>query len=70
MAFTCWTRSPGEIKVSFLKAVTSRGGLVTAVGTLVKAGSRIGFTEGVVTDGSGAVVATASSTSLVLDLPS
>jgi acyl-coenzyme A thioesterase PaaI-like protein len=34
----------------------------------VKAGSRVGFTEAAVTDASGALVATASSTLLVFDL--
>lgn len=58
-----------EIKVSYLKAVRASSGLLTAVGTVVKAGSRVGFTEGVVTDESGAIVATASSTLLVFDLP-
>jgi uncharacterized protein (TIGR00369 family) len=58
-----------EIKISYLKAVRESSGLLTAVGTVVKAGSRIGFTEGVVTDESGALVATASSTLLVFDLP-
>ena len=59
-----------EIKVSYLKAVRASSGQLTAVGTIVKAGSRVGFTEGVVTDASGAVVATATSTLLVFDLPS
>jgi uncharacterized protein (TIGR00369 family) len=58
-----------EIKVNYLKAVRATSGKLTAVDTLVKAGSRVGFTEGVVTDASGAVVATASSTLLVFDLP-
>lgn len=58
-----------EIKVSYLKAVRATSGTLTAVGTIVKAGSRVGFTEGVVTDESGAVVATATSTLLVFDLP-
>lgn len=58
-----------EIKVSYLKAVRLSSGLLTATGTVVKAGSRVGFTEGLVTDESGAVVATASSTLLVFDLP-
>jgi uncharacterized protein (TIGR00369 family) len=58
-----------EIKVSYLKAVRESSGLLTAVGTVVRAGSRVGFTEGVVTDESGAIVATASSTLLVFDLP-
>jgi uncharacterized protein (TIGR00369 family) len=58
-----------EIKISYLKAVRATSGLLTAVGTVVKAGARVGFTEGVVTDESGAIVATASSTLLVFDLP-
>lgn len=58
-----------EIKVSYLKAVRASSGLLTAVGTVVKVGSRVGFTEGVVTDESSALVATASSTLLVFDLP-
>lgn len=58
-----------EIKVSYLKAVTARSGTLTATGTVVRAGSRVGFTEGTVTDASGALVATASSTLLVFDLP-
>jgi len=57
-----------EIKVNYLKAVRTSSGLLTATGTVVKAGSRVGFTEGVVTDASGAVVATATSTLLVFDL--
>ncbi|BBZ50578.1 PaaI family thioesterase [Mycobacterium heidelbergense] len=58
-----------EIKVNYLKAVTAASGPLTAVGTVVKAGSRIGFTEATVTDASGALVATASSTLLIFDLP-
>jgi uncharacterized protein (TIGR00369 family) len=57
-----------EIKVSYLKAVRLSSGLLTAIGTVVKSGARVGFTEGVVTDESGAVVATASSTLLIFDL--
>jgi uncharacterized protein (TIGR00369 family) len=57
-----------EIKVNYLKAVRLRSGLLTATGTVVKSGSRVGFAEGVVIDESGAVVATASSTLLIFDL--
>ena len=57
-----------EIKVNYLKAVRVSSGLLTATGTVVKSGARVGFTEGVVTDAKGAVVATASSTLLVFDL--
>jgi uncharacterized protein (TIGR00369 family) len=57
-----------EIKVNYLKAVRVDSGLLTATGTVVKSGSRVGFAEGVVTDASGAVVATATSTLLIFDL--
>jgi uncharacterized protein (TIGR00369 family) len=57
-----------EIKVNYLKAVRLNAGPLTATGTVVKSGSRVGFIEGVVTDASGAVVATATSTLLVFDL--
>jgi uncharacterized protein (TIGR00369 family) len=57
-----------EIKVNYLKAVRLSSGLLTATGTVVKSGSRVGFAEGVVTDASGAVVATATSTLLIFDM--
>jgi len=57
-----------EIKVNYLKAVRLSSGLLTATGTVVKSGARVGFTEGQVTDAEGAVVATASSTLLIFDL--
>ncbi|MCT7660447.1 PaaI family thioesterase [Mycobacterium deserti] len=57
-----------EIKVNYLKAVRLSSGTLTATGTVVKSGSRIGFAEGTVTDSSGSVVATASSTLLIFDL--
>lgn len=59
-----------EIKVSYLKAVRADSGRLTATGTLVKGGSRVAFSEAVVTDASGTPVATATSTCLVFDLPS
>ena len=58
-----------EIKVNFLKAVRPSSGLLTATGTVVKSGSRAAFTEGTVTDASGGLVATASSTLLIIDFP-
>ena len=57
-----------EIKVNYLKAVRLNSGLLTATGTVVKAGLRVGFAEGVVTDAGGAVVGTATSTLLIFDL--
>ena len=55
-------------KVNYLKPVRLNSGLLTATGTVVKAGSRVGFAEGVVTDAGGAVVAMATSTLLIFDL--
>ncbi|WAJ44997.1 PaaI family thioesterase [Mycobacterium sp. Aquia_216] len=57
-----------EIKVNYLKAVTVDSGPLTAVGSVIKAGSRIGFAEGQVTDAAGKLVATASTTLLVFEL--
>ena len=57
-----------EIKVNYLKAVRLSSGQLTATGTVVKSGSRVGFADGVVTDGNGAFVATATSTLLIFDL--
>ena len=57
-----------EIKVTYLKAVRADSGLLTVTGTVVRAGSRVGFTEATVVDGSGTLVATASSTLLIFDL--
>jgi len=54
-----------EIKVNYLKAVTVDSGTLTAVGTVVKAGSRIGFAEANITDAAGKLVATATSTLLI-----
>jgi len=59
-----------EIKVNYLKAVTVDSGTLTAIGTVVKAGSRIGFAEAELTDASGALVATATSTLMKIDLRS
>jgi len=57
-----------EVKVNYLKAVRPSSGPLTATGTVVKSGSRLGFAEGVVTDASGAIVATATSTLLIFDV--
>lgn len=54
--------------MNYLKAVRLSSGALTAVGTVVKTGSRVGFSDGVVTDESGAIVATATSTLLIFDL--
>jgi uncharacterized protein (TIGR00369 family) len=57
-----------EIKVSYLRAVSTTTGPLTVVGTVIKPGSRIAFAEAVVLDGQGRTVATASSTLLVFPI--
>ncbi len=56
-----------DINVSYLKAVQQSSGLLTATATVVKSGSRVAFSAGTVSDASGALVATGSSTLLVFD---
>ena len=58
-----------EIKVNYLAGITATTGPLTAVGTVIKPGKRVAFAEGVLTDSSGKVVATASSTLLVFPIP-
>jgi uncharacterized protein (TIGR00369 family) len=54
-----------EIKVSYLRPVHGTSGPLVAAGTVVKPGRRVAFAEGSVSDASGKVVATATSTLLV-----
>jgi uncharacterized protein (TIGR00369 family) len=54
-----------EIKVSYLRPVHGSSGPLVAVGTVVKPGHRVAFAEGTVSDASGKIVATATSTLLV-----
>ncbi len=54
-----------DITVSYLRPVMADSGPLTAVGRVVKPGSRAAFTEGTVHDARGRLVATATSTLLV-----
>jgi uncharacterized protein (TIGR00369 family) len=55
-----------ELKVNYLRPVTLDTGRLTATGTVRKDGRRVVFTEGTVADAEGNLVATASSSLLVL----
>jgi uncharacterized protein (TIGR00369 family) len=55
-----------ELKVSYLRPVTLDTGPLTGTGTVTKDGRRVVFAEGTVADGEGNLVATASSSLLVL----
>jgi uncharacterized protein (TIGR00369 family) len=58
-----------ELKVNYLRAVHATSGPLTAVGTVVKPGRRVAFSEGEVRDAAGRVVATATSSLLVFPIP-
>ncbi|MEF2975826.1 PaaI family thioesterase [Subtercola sp. YIM 133946] len=55
-----------ELKVSYLRAITAQTGEVTAEATVVKMGGRAAFAEARLTDARGTLLATATSTLLVI----
>lgn len=58
-----------EIKVNYLKGLSTTTGPLVATGRVVKPGKRVAFAEAELRDSSGTLVATASSTLLVFELP-
>lgn len=58
-----------EIKVNYLKGLTTATGPLTAIGRVIKPGKRVAFAEAELRDSAGALVATASSTLLVFPIP-
>lgn len=58
-----------EIKVNYLRGLSTTTGALTAVGRVIKPGNRVAFAEAELTDSEGRIVATASSTLLVFPLP-
>lgn len=57
-----------EIKVSYLRALSSTTGALTATGRVVKPGKRVAFAEGELRDSDDRLVATTSSTLLVFPI--
>jgi uncharacterized protein (TIGR00369 family) len=55
-----------DLNVSYTRPVTRDSGTLRAVGTIVKPGRRVGFSRAEITDGSGKVVATATSSCLIM----
>lgn len=55
-----------ELKVSYLRPVHGDSGVLTATGRVVKPGRRIAFAEGEVVDADGKVLATATTSCLVM----
>jgi uncharacterized protein (TIGR00369 family) len=58
-----------ELKVAYHKALTSETGLVRAVGIVLSIGRRVAFAEAKLTDASGRLYASATSTLLVIERP-
>lgn len=56
-----------ELKVAFHKALTAQSGMVRAEGRVISMGRRVAFVEGTLTDVSGKLYATGSSTLLIMD---
>jgi uncharacterized protein (TIGR00369 family) len=55
-----------DLNVSYTRPVTRDSGTLRAVGTIVKPGRRVAFARAEITDGVGKVVATATSSCLVM----
>lgn len=55
-----------ELKVSYLRGMTTETGMVRAEGTVISMGRRVAFAEARLTDASGRLLATATSTLLVI----
>ncbi len=56
-----------DISVSYLRPVTRDSGVLRATGRVTKRGRRVAFADAEIVDGTGALVATATSSCLVMD---
>jgi uncharacterized protein (TIGR00369 family) len=56
-----------DINVSYLRPVTSESGVLVATGQVTKRGRRVAFATAEIVDGSGRLVATATSNCLIMD---
>jgi uncharacterized protein (TIGR00369 family) len=59
-----------DLNVSYLRPVTRDSGLLIATGMVTKPGRRVAFSQAEIADASGKLVATATSSCLVMDLAS
>lgn len=58
-----------EFKISFVRPITPETGVLRAEGVVVSGGRRIGTAEGRVTDGTGRLLAHATTTCLIFERP-
>jgi len=56
-----------EIKISFVRPITPETGLITAEGTVLNCGRRVGTAEGRVTDSKGRLLVHGTTTCLIFD---
>jgi uncharacterized protein (TIGR00369 family) len=59
-----------DLNVSYLRAVSAGSGVLRATGVVTKPGRRVAFARAEIVDGAGKVVATATTSCLVMALPS
>jgi uncharacterized protein (TIGR00369 family) len=57
-----------ELKVNFLRPITTKSGNLTCIGKAIHSGSKIALTEAQITDGRGKIVAHGVSTCMLLQL--
>jgi uncharacterized protein (TIGR00369 family) len=57
-----------EFKISFLRAMSAQTGRVRAEGTVISSGRRVATAEGKLLDGAGRILATGTTTCLVMEL--
>jgi uncharacterized protein (TIGR00369 family) len=62
-----WGYTSIDLNVTYLRPVTLASGVLSATGTVVKGGRRVSFASGEIRDAGGAVVATATSSLLMIE---
>ncbi|MGE3192655.1 MAG: PaaI family thioesterase [Microbacteriaceae bacterium] len=62
-----WGYTSIDLNVTYLRPVTLQTGMLSAVGTVTKTGRRVSFAGGEITDSSGAVIASATSSLLMFE---
>ena len=62
-----WGYTSIDLNVTYLRPVTLKTGMLTAVGTLTKGGRRVSFASGEIRDAAGAVIATGTSSLLMFE---
>jgi uncharacterized protein (TIGR00369 family) len=64
---TGWGYTSIDLNVTYVRPVTLKTGVLTAVGTLSKGGRRVSFASGEIRDAAGATIATATSSLLMFE---